>query len=322
MKNIIKYILLVCILGLLLSSCSGENGFTPIEWEISSDQSTLTSNGKIYEKYGELPLGVRMENDHFMYVRSVEYFDNIYMSVFAKSMQSSIVHLSDYTYGIVSYVKGDDERLALDSFISGDPSGIRLVNYDNWSRSDIDTDFRDRLDALSSEKITVPVRELIYAPCYQIVYYDSEDILAYTHGAVYEYSGEHYYVNYEKLGNNYFTASGEFAYGRGEIEMYKLDNDLLSLFDEYTANAKYYSEETVYEAVVRQGENGEPDDSALIAKIAIICILLGIICPCIPLVYSLRIILLKKEKDMGAYAIAIASAVWIIAGIINLIISL
>ncbi len=322
MKKILIYLLVISSLLLSLAGCGKHSEFDDsfTVWETSEDGSTLSDGTVTYNRYRELPLGVRIENRYFSYYNEAVLDGDLY-DVYASAPESGIRYLHSYVYGVIAYLKEGEDTEGIDYFLAGNPSEIRVIDYDRYTYFDVDAELAGRLDALNTDKVNIEVRKLIFADSYDIVYFDSEDTLAYTHGAIYDYEGELYYINYDKLGNNYFDSYGDFSYGRGSVDMYKLPAPLKSEIAEKLDNMEYYYEYPAWESDITVDEE-MPREEAINIIIAI-TVVLGIALPIAPLAIGVIVTLRKKGKaDSSTYVLIGASVVWIISGIVLLILSL
>lgn len=322
MKKILIYLLVISSLLLSLAGCGKHSEFDDsfTMWETSEDGSTLSDGTFTYNKYGELPLGMRIENNYFGYYNGAVLDGDLY-DVYASAPESGIRYLYSYTYGIIAYAKDDEDTDGLNSFLAGNPSEIRVIDYDRYTYFDADAELVSRLDALNTDKVNIEVRKLIFADCYDIVYFGSKDTLAYTHGAIYDYEGELYFINYDKLGNNYFDSYGDFSYGRGSVDMYKLTGSLKSEIAEKLDNMEHYYEYPAWESDITVDD--ELSRREAINIIIAITVVLGIVLPLLPLAVGVILTIKKKGKvDSSTYVLIAAAAIWIIAGIALLIVSL
>lgn len=322
MKKVLIYILVISSLLLSLASCGKHSEFDDsfTVWETSEDASTLSDGAVTYYRYAELPLGMRIEKSYFSYYNEAVLDGDLY-DVYANAPESGILYLYSYTYGIIAYVKEGENTGELDSFLAGNASEIRVINYDRYTYFDADAELVSRLDTLNADKVNIDVRKLNFADCYDIAYFDSKDTLAYTHGAIYNYEGELYYINYDKLGNNYFDSYGDFSYGRGSVDMYKLPAPLKSEIAEKLDNMENYFESPTWEGDIT-GDDEMTREEAINIIIAITSVL-GIVLPIPLLTIGVIFVLRKKGKvDGSTYVLIAAAAIWIIAGIVLLILSL
>lgn len=321
MKKLIICALVICSLLFTLVGCGNYSEFDEdyTMWEVSEDGKTLTDGVTTYTKYGELPLGMRVENEYFAYYNYAH--SDVFYRVYTSSPESGIRYLHDYTLGVIAYVASEDDAVKLDSFLAGEVSGIRVIDYECYRYFDADTTLVAQLDSLSTDKINIPVRRLSSADCYDIVYFDADDLLAYSHGAIYGFEGELYYINYDKLDNSYFDNLGNFSFGRGTVDMYKLPDALKATVNEKMEYADEYYESVTWENNLVEDEEMSREDA--LGIIVFIVLVLGVVIPIVPLGIGVIMLLKKKGKaDSSTYVLIGASVVWIISGIVLLILSL
>ena len=320
MKKIIICVFVLCSLVISLCACGKHSQFdSPYKiWEASEDGYTITDGESTYHRYGELPLGVRVENNSYRYYNEV-VIDGYSYDIYSSDENSDILYVYEYHFGITAYVKEGNDGSNLDAFISGGAERARMIDYYNYLSADIDTAFIESLDALSDDVMNVAVRKLAPLKCYDIVFSNENDSLAYSHGAIYRYNGDLYYINYDRLSNNYFDSFGDFSYGRGTVDMYKLTDDLRAQLDRYETMLDDYHDD--YEIETPNVSENTPEDA--IRTIVAVCVFFGIIIPLIPLAIAVISIVRKRSKaDLYTYVLLFSSVLWIISGIVILIFSL
>lgn len=326
MKKILVFVLVLCSLLLCFTACGEEGGTRDSDgyviWEISDDLLTLTGDSRTYHRYIDLPIDMDLKGGVF-YENSVETKEYETLTVYSPSLESGIKYLWSYQNGYTVYIESDEDKAIIDSFIAGGFKKSRLVNSDYNEARVMEIGFAEKLDALSGEKLTVAVRELYNADCYDVKYYCEEDTLFRIHGAIYIYEGDPYYINYDKLDNSYFDSYGAFSFRRGSVDMYKLDEECTEIFTRHKHNMSHYSEYYTYEWELNDGGEYETSREEAIATIVTTVTLLGIIPPIIPIaIYSVRMFILKRKRDLPTLIIISAAAVWLISGIILLILAL
>ena len=317
MKKILLILVVICTLLFAFTACDGINE-DYVVWELSDDGTVLKGDGVEYHRYCEMPIDFEIKSP-LCYENDIPR-DGALINVYAPSVKSGIRYIYSYHTGYVAYVKTDENKATVDKLISGVPSGIRLVNYDTYLASDLEDSFVAKLDSLTASPTEVEVRKLYSADCYDVTYYDGEDAMYYTHGAIYLYENAYYYVNYELLDNSYFTSFGEFSYRRGTVVMQKLDADTLTLFNTALDNAYSY-EDSVYSEWELDGDDEGFTYTEAAILLTVTVLLLAVILPGLPFTISL-IAILKGKKNPITLTIIVAAAIWIVCGIICLIIAL
>ncbi|MBQ7344027.1 MAG: hypothetical protein IJW53_04605 [Clostridia bacterium] len=326
-KRLLCVLLLTALMLLALSGCGEtvvENDY--VKWELSEDMQSLSDGVTTFQRYDELPLGMRLENGHVRYFNEVEAYDELYY-VRASRFDSGIRYLYHGSLGLTAYVAGENDKADLDSFLSGGASKIRIVDYSYHSSYavEIDMSFVNELDSLSENAIELEVRRLKSAVCHDVVFFAADDTLARTYGAIYEYNEAMYYVNYDELGNNYFDSYGDFSFGRGKVTMYPLEGDIANAFAEKLGNMVEYGDEYTYtsESELYEEPEEEITREEALSTVLSITLILGVIIPLAPLTFGIIIAIKKKaEEKICAYVLIGASAMWILSGILILILSL
>lgn len=317
MKKILLILVVICTLLFAFTACDDVDD-AYVAWELSDDGAVLKGDGVEYHRYCEMPIDFEIRSP-ICYENDIAR-DGDLISVYAPSVESGIRYTYSYRTGYVAYVKSDSEKATIDKLISGVPGGIRLVNYNTYLASDLEDTFVAKLDALTAAPAEVEVRKLYSAERYDVIYYDGEDAMYYTHGAIYLYEDNYYYVNYELLDNSYFTSFGEFSYRRGTVVMQKLDADTLTLLSSALDNAYSY-EDMVYGEWELDGEDEGFTYTEAAILLTVTVLLLAVILPGVPFTISL-IAILKGKRNPINLTILVAAAVWIVCGIICLIIAL
>ncbi len=332
MKKYLSLIILVFVLALALTSCSAEDDGLVV-WTLKDNNEILTDGTDTYTRYGDLGIFTDEGNgEGFYFYSNYVTVENEYTSYWAevirKNMDSSIIFLSNPEYGLTAYIKTEDDKAVLNDFLHGDPELIRLTDSDGTSRATITKEFRDKLDSLSKDALSVPVESLKNTYYYQIMYFDKDDMLSRVHGRIYKYNGTYCYVNHEALDNSYFFADGTFAYTRGSVDLYPLDEEAVALLNSAQGSMEYYFPymEFADGAIYDDSSDGILSKGLAITVILLTNASLGIILPLFPLAGSVfitvRNAVKKRRQDACAYIILAASVIWIIAGIIALILSL
>ena len=325
MKKLLLCVLLLCSV-LLLSGCD-DNEYTEdgqilkyTVWSISEDGNYLSDGTNTFLRYGYLPLDADLRNNYHYYSNNVTYNDESY-EIYGGKRDSGILYLYNYSAGYIAYVKSESDKDSLDKFLSGNTTVYRIEDYDNLTTATIEKAFADELDKLSDEPISVNVRDLKVARRYLLYFYNSEDTLKLTHGAIYSYEGSYYYVNYDKLDNHYFDATGSLSYRRGTVEMYKLTDELEEKFDSYIYEMDDYELPMTTEYDDLSSDPTEDDAKRTIVAVTLI---LGAVLPLLPLAIGVIGIIKRRKKEdfITACILVAASAVWLISGIIILILSL
>ena len=235
MSKNIKILSVFLIIAMLLSclfvpAMASEEGNATVEkaydWEYDLDNDVLKNSDREYQKY-TLPIGYSMYSKDSVYVYKNNYVNN-FANLHSYERNGEIVWENSTT---VVYATNTGKGY-IEDLIAGNYSSFSL--HKNYSSFDISSSDVQALDeALTSgEKVSLDVTELSRSGEYQIRAYDYSGCIYYVYGAIHEYSGEYYYINYDVLPNNYFDSDGDFSFRRGEVSAVKLSGTLLDGFNE------------------------------------------------------------------------------------------
>lgn len=322
MKKRWKKLLVAFVCALLLTqglitsvvaATKNEDEITPIEWELSEDERTLYGNGKTYTRYSLAVDAYLDAATVYIYQSFVTLEDEGSLPVYAATRNAEFVWIEEGEFLYLYATKQGAEML--DEFGNGSPARYRLESYSNLETALISNATVKAIDNgwSTAQSITVPVSNLKGLFRYHLVAYDESDTLAYIHGAVYEMDGEFYYINYQKLGNQYFDANGNFSYRNGEVEMILLEGtqrrDVLDAIDKQSERV------TEYEWESHGIEHTGMDASVGVFWIALV--IFGLLLPIPFLVFGLA---LPNSKKRGYpkywYTLAIIVGVWLLIAIV------
>ncbi len=294
-----------------------------IEWDISEDSKELARyEGEEKTVYHRLNIGQNrysLENNLYYFWEEIET-DYSYYSIISSARYSDIVYLEDiYSGEIIPYANGDASEII--DFVSGEYAFASLFLGDSLALTD--KDFVDKLDALSSDPLSISVTELRDADIVEVKTYDSSFTLAHVHGAIYTVGDTPYYVNYDALGNSYFDNSGYFSYNKGVVELYPIKGELATEYDDLLSSMGYYNPVIKYE--ILEVNTGDEElfeftkETAAVFLISIIAIF-GIVIPAIPFTISLIGLVKKKARHVFVtYVSFAASAIWLALGFVMLV---
>ena len=320
MNKMKKTALLITILISVLSLVSC--GLSPIElydWEISDDESMVWNEDREYYRY-DLPIGYKV------YFTSSYYFEGdweaIIYNVESYARDGEIIALYGGYGSGETYYATDVGKASIDSLIEGNCESFKLC-YEYYE-SDINTDTFDLLNALDTSGAAgkeIDVSELRYAECYDVRAYDSTGCVYYVYGALYEYEGATWYVNYDKLSNNHFDADGDFSYRSGTVTMYPVyeSTALGREIEEAKENLAEIYESSIYEEDdLAQDSERVKIDPELRAKIWfwVAYSIVAFELPALPLIVGFKNSRSPKHGcDKRWRIVSLGSLIWIIFGL-------
>lgn len=312
-------VLLICVFGVVAFADEVE-GNEPYEWEMSTDEGTLWNDDREYYRC-KLPLGYNVDFRCTYYFANDVYSNGSYLEISSYSRDGEIVivegsYISDEYF---SYYATDEGRKSIEDFVQGSYTAVRL--YDNGFTADLDTTVLRKLDELYIDSNrSVDVTELEDLNRYEVMVYDSTDSVSHAYGALYEYEGGMWYLNYDKLSNEYFDADGNFSYRRGRVTIHEVVDPALRLkILEAEENLDYeYSYEYEDGNGLGSFDGLEKVDDVLIAKIGFWMVLISIglalpVCMLFVGIKNSRSAMHGKGKHW--LIMSLACAVWIVIAI-------
>ena len=281
-----------------------------LTWTMSLDETTLSCGTEQYYLH-ELPIGYsRKPHSIYVYANTEDSAAGWDIRVYAPYEQADIVW-NDWNNSLYVSREGEQE---LETFYNGEVSFFRIEDAGGYECL-IEQDTVDALNEVetgSSElAVETDVRDLQDAICYNLMAYDSTETICFVYGAIYELDGSLFYLNYQKLGNEHFTADGSFSYRSGSVLLTPIDSVLSGKINEHLEDLVWYSPEYVYEEDVNDYyDSFYNDDTAVFFWINIV--FFGLLLPIVPLLLGL---LLPRSAKLGYpkywYILAAIAVAWI-----------
>ena len=291
-----KIITILFALSLVFALCvvAYANDYT--EWTVSDDGSTLIVEDTSYELY----TGYLSKSDTFS--PEVTYIYANKYSYYQLERNNENLDIFCFTGDI--YVSSDGKK-SLDEFANGKFGGYKIVYGSSYMSTT--QAWVDGLDG--GTIVSFDVRDLQSVDRYFVLGYDKTVTMAHTVGAIYNVNGSYYFINYDKLENNYFDSYGDFSYRGGTVNAYKLNTVQESDLDGFNTNRVSYK--TIYES--DQYANGEFGKGFFIAVFIIVTVLFGYAIPLVPaIIGAVRITKGKTQNPKRWYAILVLCALWIV----------
>ena len=256
----VSVILLAMLLVPVFTACSSEDRIKSYKWFASEDGEIISNSDRTYYKY-ELPEGYTLQlSPRYSFKNRVE-IDGKNKHLYSYDRDGEIISFSNYSEGeCYVTVKG---REMIEALVDAECEVIYLYNYGDLYQ--IDKKIFNRLNAVDTS-IEIDVSELQYLDRYTIRHYDESCSVYRTSGALYEYRGALWYVNYDELSNEYFYADGDFSYRGGVVNMYELITDRALYYDIADAMEEgvEFSDEYIYERqdIKPEREKMDPEERA------------------------------------------------------------
>ena len=316
MKNRFKiFIFLLALVSILsclaLPALAAEDDGECYEWEYDPVSEVLSNSDKQYKRR-TLPIG------YHVYNRFSEYrFENNHSgsdrSLYSYARDGEILW-ENYPDNVVYTTPVGDKYI--DDLMSGIYSSYALYRYyETAGLSDsLIAELESAID--SSARIELDVTELSSEMEYQIWGYDATYTVSYVIGAVYEYAGELYYVNYSELENNCFDAEGDLSYREGSVPAVRLDG---ALAEEYRSARASLADEIEYYNEVEFGFDGFiPYELGAIVRFGVIFAIIGFAIPAVIGGVSLK--KAKGSEELSRrlwYITASISGGWLLLSIVS-----
>ena len=301
-----KIFLALFTLVMALALCTAISADDITDWTLSEDGKTLIVGDEAYELYeGYLyPYAAFNPQTAFRYENNLGYTyylkrNNEYNGIMVVSYYSGYTTSSSDRF----YVN-DEGRAYLDSFIDKNFSSYKL-HYSGMLAS-TPASWINSLDG--GTIVEIDVRQLEHVSRFDVFGYDQSETFAHKVGAIYADMENYYYVNYDKLPNNYFDANGNFSYRQGTVKAYKLSITQASEMNEYIDSMQ--DTDIVYEGDTLDGLGR----GFSTVYFVIITAIFGFILPLAPVVIgTFRIITGKSKNPRRWYLLFISCGLWVIS---------
>ena len=296
-----KIITILFALSLVFALCLVVCADDYTEWTVSDDGNTLIVEDTSYELY----TGYLSKSDTFS--PEVTYIYANKYSYYQLERNNENLDIFCFTGDI--YVSRDGKK-SLDEFINGKFGGYKIVYGSSYMSTT--QAWVDGLDG--GTIVSFDVRDLQSVTRYYVFGYDKTDTMAHTFGAIYSVNGSYYFINYDKLPNNYFDANGEFSYRGGEVNAYKLNTIQESDMDFFGSSKTSFKYE--YEKNNTQKEVGE---GFYMATFVIVTAIFGYVIPLIPTVIgAIKITKFKTPNPKRWFVVLGLCALWIVVATLTL----
>ena len=307
-RNLLTILLaLIFALTLCIVACADEL----VDWTMSEDEKTLIVGDESYTIYqGYIaPSDKLLPKYKFLYDKELDY----YYRLIRNNDNMDIMIVSPSSNDIEYVFVNNQGKLSLDEFAKGNFSSYIIANKSFTSYMDISNQWVEGLDGGAT--VEIAVRTLKDCTVYNVLGYDSTRTLTHIVGGIYETESGYYFINYDKLPNNYFDADGNFSFRQGVVNAYKLNTMQGSDIDSYRKNATYFQtkyEEDVYEEIQHSGfSKGQH-----IAIFVLVTAIFGFIIPLVPAVIGIiRIVTHKAKNPKRWYLMFVSCGIWVLLAI-------
>ncbi len=307
LSALLSFVLLLSAFS-VVAFAEEDEGYEPYEWEMSTDQAMLWNDEREYYSC-DIPFGYKLDFVRTYYFANEVYSNrrNYEICSYARDGEILIATSTDYYASETLYYATEKGRKLIEDFVSGDYASVRLV--DNRRMADMKKSTLMGLDLLDTG-VEIDVTVLADLNYYEIVTYDSTDSVYHVYGALYEYEGGMWYLNYDKLSNDHFDADGNFSYRRGKVTLYEVKDEALRADVLKAEEDLGYMEESYYEEDDKSLVN-----TVVVAKIGfwIVFVAIGFALPAWTLVGGIKNSRSETHgKGKHWLIMSLASGVWIL----------
>lgn len=293
-----KIFTILFALSLILALCLVANADDYTEWTVSSDGSTLIVDDKTYTLYD----GYLFNSDTFLPEVKFVYKQDYVFTELKRNTESL-----DIFYFEGDIFVSNNGKNYLDDFVSGKFSQYKISSQNCYHYMNITSSWVNSLDGGDVESFDV--RELQAVERYYVLGYDKTVTMAHTIGAIYYVDGSYYFINYDKLPNNYFDSYGDFSYRGGTVNAYKLNTVQESDMDGFDLNKVSYKSEFERD----KSSESRFGKGFFVAVFIIVTVIFGYAIPLVPAVIgAIRITKGKTKNPKRWYLILILCALWIL----------
>ena len=293
-----KFLTVLFALSLVLALCFVVSAKDYTEWTVSSDGETLIVDDEVYTLYEGYLYGSDLFLPEVTFVYEKEY-------IFYQ-LERNNENLDIFYFDSDIYVSKDGQKY-LDDFVAGKFSQYKIASKTYYQYMNITSTWVNGLDGGTVESFDV--RELQSVERYYVLGYDTTTTMAHTLGAIYNIGGSYYFINYDKLENNYFDSYGDFSYRGGYVNAYKLNTVQESDMDNFNTNKVSYK--NIYES--DNELNGEFGKGFFVAVFIIVTVIFGYAIPLVPaIIGAIRITKGKTQNPKRWYVILALCALWIV----------
>lgn len=316
--------IVLAVSSLSLFSVSAESGKkeTYAFFEISDDESTITSSGKTYTRFG-LSSAMKYEprESVYCYYRDVDIRHGD--RVIPHSLESSgdgILVARDGT-DVIIYLS-DTAKANINELIGGKASKYRIEK--GYKTAVIDQNFADSLSSYASDNKgnaeQVEVSRLRNMEIYTIRTFDASDSICIDVACIYKDSnGDLFYLNITELDNKYFDADGNISYRQGTLDVVPIK----AVFGDAVSGAinkmRNVDVDETIEYDLIDGFDSEFGNT-LVPLFWPAYIIVGFLAPIPALIFGIVNSLRKKKGYSKAWiALAILGALWIVTSLLILL---
>ena len=303
--------MLLILASLLSLSVSAEETQESEEWVLSPDGWTMSRGDMVYDFYA-LPESTWFRpHTVYSYYQDIMLENHPYASQIgqpnAEGYMEEMVYLysSSQEYDSV-YVTAAGKEI-LDDFIAENFARYELCSsYYQSAELEEETVVASFFDAGA---LTIDVSALQGCPSFFVIGYDETLTFASVIGEVYNFKETYYYIHYDMLENNNFTADGYLSLRSGTVPAFPLAASTQAEIEAAEENLKYHYPTFTYETYMLAPTSGYGEMIIFLVMLSPCLFVL----PCITMVTSGVLACIKPVPHRKSWLlVALLSLLWIL----------
>lgn len=340
MKNILTkriFAVLACLAMLMGALALPIAALDAVNWSYSEDQDMITDGTNKYYRYENSGYISIYAKEQYIFANTISRSDNtisnniIDYNINAHARDTDVIWLTESVYDDkicqVYATKEGAERL--DKLIKFEEC-VYYLEDDSYRDVKLSEDIATQLTSFyrstAHKKTTFEVANLKDAQHFIVYAYDQNLAFRREMGSIFYINGNMYFVEYDLLSNDHFTADGKFSFRSGKVQLAKLPTNLFSqLKKSYIDNVEYNSFQKTYEEDELYESSHDDNYDETSEKIAF-GILYSLVCFVTPLPLFILGLIFPHPRKLGKkkywYSLTVISGLCILIGIIMLFVIL
>ena len=340
MKNILTkriFAVIICLAMLMGALALPIAALDAVNWSYSEDQDMITDGANKYFKYKKAGYLEINPKEKYVFSNGIQRHDDtldntiVDYSINSHARETDVIWLEEKMYvdshSFVYATKEGAQRL--DKLITFEDC-VYYLEDDSYRDVKLPEDIATQLTSFyrstAHKKTTFEVANLKDAQHFIVYAYEHNLAFRRELGSIFYINGNMYFVEYDLLSNDHFTADGEFSFRSGEVKLAKLPTNLFSqLKNSYIDKLERYSVNYTFEEDELYEPSHDDDYDEASAKLAF-GIFYSLICFITPLPLFILGLILPHPRKLGKkkywYSLTAISGLYILIGIILLLVIL
>lgn len=340
MKNIFTkriFAVIICLTMLMGALALSISASSAVNWSYNEEQDMITDGANKYFKYKKAGYLEINPKEKYVFSNGIQRHDDtldntiVDYSINSHARETDVIWLEEKMYvdshSFVYATKEGAQRL--DKLITFEDC-VYYLEDDSYRDVKLPEDIATQLTSLyrstAHKKTTFEVADLKAAQHFIVYAYEHNLAFRRELGSIFYINGNMYFVEYDLLSNDHFTADGEFSFRSGKVQLAKLPTNLFSqLKKSYIDNVEYNSFQKTYEEDELYESNHDDNYDETSEKIAF-GIFYSLICFITPLPLFILGLILPHPRKLGKkkywYSLTVISGLYMLIGIILLLVIL